>query len=159
MVTINSHVEFFLTSSPNRQVRSDRCEINLLRYAILLRFWKRHVFDSPNFSRSGEISFPDILCPKNISLVAPKTHLSLFCFKPDFRILFKTCLMRMPNWFRVDPHMMIMFSLPLHKLLLFPRCHYVSRRVNASIEVCRKVSKMWVVLTTRRLLLFANNHC
>lgn len=32
------------------------------------------------FSGSEEIPFSDILCPKNISSVAPKTHLSLFSF-------------------------------------------------------------------------------
>ena len=28
------------------------------------------------FDGSGEILFPDIMCPKSISSVAPKTHLS-----------------------------------------------------------------------------------
>ena len=49
------------------------------------------------FPGSGEILFPDILCPKNISLVAPKTHLLLFNSKPDFQILFKTCAVQMSN--------------------------------------------------------------
>ena len=49
------------------------------------------------FSGLGGILFPDILCHKNISSVARKTHLSLFDFKPGFRILFKTCLVKMSN--------------------------------------------------------------
>ena len=76
------------------------------------------------FSGSGEIPSPDILSIKNISSVAPKEHLPLFSFKPDFRILFKTCSVRMSYCFRVDPHMMISSRLFLfsHNHLLFPRC-------------------------------------
>ena len=40
---------------------------------------------------SGQILFLDILCPENITSVAPETHLNLFISKTDFRILFKTC--------------------------------------------------------------------
>ena len=36
------------------------------------------------FHESGEIPFPDISCPKNIILVAPKTLVFLINFKPDF---------------------------------------------------------------------------
>ena len=49
------------------------------------------------FSGSGEIPFSDILCPKNISSVAPKTHLFLFSFKPNFQILFKTSSAQMSD--------------------------------------------------------------
>ena len=49
------------------------------------------------FSGSDEIPFPDIFCPKNITSVAPKTHLPLFSFKSDFRILLKTCSVQMSN--------------------------------------------------------------
>ena len=46
---------------------------------------------------SGQILFLDILCPENITSVAPETQLNLFISKPDFRILFKTCSERMSN--------------------------------------------------------------
>ena len=90
------------------------CGINLLRYAIIpkkswkfcLDFGKGMSMITLTFSGSGKILFPDILWPKNISSVAPKAHLFLFSLKPDFRILFKTCSVRMSNWFRVDPHIM-----------------------------------------------------
>ena len=60
------------------------------------------------FSGSGEISFPDILCINDCNTVAPKTDLPLFSFKPEFRVLLKTCSVQMSNLFRVDPHMMIL---------------------------------------------------
>ena len=97
-VRVKSQIEFFLTSSLN-------CGIDLLRYAIMpkkrckscLDFWKDINLIALIFSGSGEIPFPDIFCLKNISQVAPKTHLSLFSFKSDFRILFKACSVRMSN--------------------------------------------------------------
>ena len=55
-----------------------------------LDFEKSMYLISLTFSWSEEIPFSDILYPKNISLVTPKIHLSLFNFKPDFWILFKT---------------------------------------------------------------------
>ena len=83
----------------------DNCGMNLLRYAIMpkkrqkscLGLGKGMSMIALTFSGSGEITFSDILCPKNISSVAPKTHLFLFSFKPDFRILFKTSSVRMSN--------------------------------------------------------------
>ena len=64
------------------------------------------------FLESGEILFSDFLCPKNISLLASKTHLSLFSFIPDFRTLFMTyspqceCLFRLASiliwWYRLQ---------------------------------------------------------
>ena len=69
--------------------------------SIILLSWigpqGREIYNTVTFSAFGEIPFSDILCPKNISSVAPKTHLFLFSFKPDFRILFKTSSVRMSN--------------------------------------------------------------
>ena len=78
------------------------------RYSSCLDLGKRMYLIVLTFSGSGEIPFLDILCPKNFSLVAPKTDLlSLFTFKRDFRILLNAFSMQMSSWFRVYPHMMI----------------------------------------------------
>ena len=114
-VTVKSQIGFCLASSLNCWVCSDSCGINLPRYAIMPKkrcksctdFGKGKLLIALTLSRSGEIPFPDILCPKNFSSVAPKEHLPLFSFKPDFPILFKTCSVRTSYWFRVDPHMVI----------------------------------------------------
>ena len=104
-VTVKFQIESFLTSSLHWWVCSDSCGINLLRYAIMPKKRCRSCLDLEKgmslivmaFSGSGEIPFPDILFPKNISLVSPKTHSFLFSFKPHFRILFKTCLVRISS--------------------------------------------------------------
>ena len=104
-VTVKSQTDFFLTSSLNFWVCSDSCGINLPRYAIMPKkrcksytdLGKNMSLIALTFSGSGEIPFPDILCPKNISSVAPKEHLPLFSFKSDFEILFKTCSVRISN--------------------------------------------------------------
>ena len=113
--------------------------ITLMRHAIMFnRCWTSCLdfgicvlLIALTFPGSGEIPFPDILFTKNISSVAPKTHLSLFTFKPDFWILFKNCSVWMSNWFRVSPHIMIFLS--PHSPLLFLCCpvgklylHFVS---------------------------------
>ena len=79
--------------------------MNLLKYATIPKKRCKSCLDigkgmsliALTFSGSVEIPFSHILCPKNISSVAPKTHLSLFSFKPAFPILFNTYSVRMPN--------------------------------------------------------------
>ena len=71
-----------------------------------LDFGKGMFFIALSFSGSGEIPITDILCPKNISLIAPKTHWSLFNIKPDFRVLFRKWSVQKSNWFWEDAHMM-----------------------------------------------------
>ena len=113
--TVKSQVQLSFTCSLNWWVCSDSCGINLLRYEIIpkehwkscLNFGKAMSLIALFFSGSGETLFLNILCPKNINSVGPKTHLSLFSFKPHLQILFKTYLVWMFNWFRVDSHMMI----------------------------------------------------
>ena len=112
-VTVKSQTDFFLTSSLNFWVCSDSCGINLPRYAIMP---KKRCKSCTDLGKGKSLialtfwlpfPFPDILCPKNISSVAPKEHLPLFSYKSDFEILFKTCSLRISNWFMVDPNMMI----------------------------------------------------
>ena len=93
-VTVKSQIEFFLTRSLNWWVCSDSCVTNLLRYAIMPTKCCKYCLDL----EKGCLWLPQLyldlekspfLCSKNISSVAPKTHLSLFSFKLDFWILFK----------------------------------------------------------------------
>lgn len=62
------------------------------RWKFCLDFGKFMLLTALSFPGSGEIPFPDISCTENISSVAPKTHLSLCSFKPDFRIAQCGCL-------------------------------------------------------------------
>lgn len=130
-IGLKSHMEFFLTSSLNWWwVCSDSCGINLLMYAIMLKkswldFRKSMHLIALIFHESGEIPFPDISCPKNIILVAPKTHVFLINFKPDFWILLRLaqckCLIdfgRMPICWNSFG-----YSLPTQNTILFPQCH------------------------------------
>ena len=117
-------METLLTSSLNWWFYSDSCGINLLRYAIMPKRHQKSCLDlwkGMTFSESGEILFLDILCPENISSVAPKTHLP-FLFS---NLTFEFCLRlaqseRLINlglipvwWYRLD------HSLPLQTLYYF----------------------------------------
>ena len=140
---VKSQMEFFLTSSLDWFVQTAK---NLLRHEIMpkkrcksfLCFGKGMYLTGLTLSGSGEISFPDILCPKNISSVALKTHLSLFSYKSYFRNRLRTCSVRISNWFRDDTHMMIGYSFPIHHHLLLPQwpvgkihLHYVAHKLSA----------------------------
>ena len=108
-------MESFITSSVNWRVCSNNCGISLLRNEIIPKKRCKYCLDLGKgislvvltFSGFGEVIFPDILCPKNIGSVAPNTRLSWSNFKCDFRILFKTCSVRISNWFRFDTNIVI----------------------------------------------------
>ena len=142
-------MEFFFTSSLNWWVCSDNYKINLLRYAITskkcfrsyLNLGKSMSLIALTFSESVEISFPDVMCLKNISSDAAKTRLSFFSFKPEVRILFKTCLVWISSLFRIHTHMMIsswVFLSPSEPSIIFSMCcwkklyfHLLSNKVKA----------------------------
>ena len=147
-VTVESQMEFFLTSAVNWGGCWDSCGINLLGYAILqtkscklyLDFGKDMLLISLTFSGSKKIHFLTVFVYRTLVWSLQNLSCPYYSFKPEIRIPFKTCSVQVSNLFRVDLLRMISswLFLATYISLIFLQCsvgnlhsHYVSHSVNA----------------------------